>query len=71
MFDDHRSKKIIILSHCLLNQNSISDGTADYPSQFNEIIELIMMNNIGIIQLPCPEMLCLGMDRKDKDGAKV
>ena len=70
MFDDFRSKRVIILAHCLLNQNSISDGTADLPSQFNEIIELLMTNRIGMIQLPCPELLCLGLDRRDKDGAK-
>jgi predicted secreted protein len=69
MFDDHRSKKVIIVAHCLLNQNSISDGTADFPGQFTEIIDLIMTNHIGIIQLPCPELLCLGLDRRDQNGA--
>ncbi len=70
MFDDKRSKKIIILSHCLLNQNSISDGTADFASQFTEIIDLITANKIGIVQLPCPELLCLGLDRRDKQGGQ-
>ena len=28
MFTDGRSKKVIFLAHCLLNQNAISDGTA-------------------------------------------
>ncbi|MBN2004218.1 MAG: DUF523 domain-containing protein [Anaerolineae bacterium] len=70
MFDDARSKRIIIISHCLLNQNAISDGTADFPSQFDDIIELFMANHIGILQLPCPEFLCLGLDRKDANGAK-
>jgi len=70
MFNDARSKKIIIVAHCLLNQNSISDGTADFPSQFVKIINLLMTNNIGIIQLPCPELTCLGLDRQDKYGAK-
>lgn len=70
MFDDYRSKKVIILSHCLLNQNSISDGTSDFPSQFNEIIEFLMINCIGMIQLPCPELLCLGLSRRDIHGAK-
>ena len=69
MFDDHRSKKVIILAHCLLNQNAISDGTADFPSQFKEIIDLLMTNHIGMIQLPCPELLCLGLDRSDQNGA--
>lgn len=70
MFTDSRSRRVIFLSHCLLNQNSISDGTADFPSQFDEVIELLMKNRIGIIQLPCPELLCLGLDRGDSNGAK-
>lgn len=65
MFTDKRSKKIILVSHCLLNQNSISDGTADFPSQFQEIVSYLMSQHIGIIQLPCPELLCLGLDRGD------
>ena len=28
MFTDGRSKKVVFVAHCLLNQNSISDGTA-------------------------------------------
>jgi len=68
MFADNRSKSIIVVAHCLLNQNSISDGTADFPSQFHELIDLIMTNDIGLIQLPCPELTCLGLDRKDKLG---
>jgi predicted secreted protein len=70
MFDDARSKRVVMLSHCLLNQNSISDGTADFPSQFAEIIEFLMTHRIGMIQLPCPELLCLGLDRRDYNGAK-
>ena len=70
MFDDARSKKVVLLAHCLLNQNSISDGTADLPSQFNEIVEHLMANDIGMIQMPCPELTCLGLDRGDERGAE-
>lgn len=70
MFNDKRSKKVIIIAHCLLNQNSISDGTADLPSQFDQVINILMSNKIGIIQLPCPELTCLGLDRQDINGAK-
>ena len=37
MFTDGRSKKVIFLAHCLLNQNDISDGTAVYPAAFREL----------------------------------
>ena len=69
MFDDARSKRVVVLAHCLLNQNAISDGTADLPSQFDGIVEFLMRRRIGFIQLPCPEFLCLGLDRGDAHGA--
>jgi predicted secreted protein len=69
MFNDKRNKKIILTAHCLMNQNSISDGTADFPSQFDKVINLLMTHKIGIIQLPCPELICLGLDRQNRDNA--
>lgn len=32
MFNDQRSKRVVFAVHCILNQNAISDGTADYPT---------------------------------------
>ena len=69
MFTDIRSKKVVFVAHCLLNQNSISDGTAVYPAAFKDIINLFMDNDIGIVQLPCPELCCLGLDRGNIYGA--
>lgn len=46
-----------------LNQNAISDGTAVYPAMFRNVIELFMRADIGIAQMPCPELCCLGLDR--------
>ena len=70
MFTDGRSRKVIFLAHCLLNQNAISDGTAVYPAAFCELIELLLSGQIGIVQLPCPELCCLGLDRGDEHGAE-
>jgi predicted secreted protein len=70
MFNDTRSKKIIFTAHCVLNQNSISDGTADHADAIPEIINLLQEHEIGIIQLPCPELFCLGLDRGDKLGSE-
>lgn len=69
MFTDVRSKKVVFVAHCLLNQNSISDGTAVYPAAFKDIINTFMDNDIGIVQLPCPELCCLGLDRGNIYGA--
>ena len=70
MFTDQRSKKIVLVSHCILNQNSISDGTADFPGTNESIVKLLMESNIGIIQLPCPELSCLGLDRGNVHGGE-
>ena len=63
MFNDVRSKSVIFVAHCILNQNSISDGTATHPAQIKEILELLSESKVGIIQMPCPELLCLGLSR--------
>lgn len=69
MFTDERSKTIIFLAHCILNQNSISDGTAAYPGSIKEIMHLLRISDVGIVQMPCPELLCLGLDRGNSSGS--
>ncbi len=69
MFSDCRSKRIVFIAHCILNQNSISDGTAVYPAAFRDVIDFFLSQNIGIVQMPCPEFSCLGLDRGNPQGA--
>lgn len=70
MFNDFRSKRIVLVSHCILNQNSISDGTADYPAVINEVVEYLVQSHVSILQMPCPELLCLGLDRENIHGGE-
>ncbi len=58
-----RSKKMILLSHCILNSNSKVEGLSDYPAIIKDIINLLCENDIGIMQLPCPEMHIYGINR--------
>ena len=69
MFKDGRSKKVVFIAHCFLNQNAISDGTAVYPAAFKDVIEFFIKNDIGIVQMPCHELCCLGLDRGNIHGA--
>lgn len=69
MFNDKRSKKIILVAHCLLNQNAISDGTADFAATIETLSKYILNQDVGIIQLPCPELNCLELDRGNADGS--
>jgi predicted secreted protein len=52
MFADARSKRIVFVAHCILNQNSISDGTAEYPGSIKEAVEFLCASNVGIVQMP-------------------
>ena len=71
MFTDGRSKKVIFLAHCLLNQNAISDGTAVTPAAFGGLIRLLLEAEVGMVQMPCPELCCLGLDRGNVLGAQA
>ena len=67
MFADGRSRKVVFLAHCLLNQNAISDV---YPAAFRELVQFFLEHQVGIVQLPCPELCCLGLDRGNRQGAQ-
>jgi|WetSurMetagenome_2_1015567.scaffolds.fasta_scaffold36826_2 predicted secreted protein len=60
---DKRSKKMVLLVHCILNQNSKVEGIARYPGTFRPAVDLILAKEVGIYQLPCPEMAYLGISR--------
>ncbi len=59
----NRSKKIILLSHCILNSNAKVYALANYKGCFSELITPLCDKGYGILQLPCPEMLTCGVNR--------
>ena len=68
MFDDKRSRKVILVAHCVFNQNAKLDRCAHYPGPIKEAAEILLDSGIGIIQMPCPELLALGLDREVEEG---
>lgn len=59
--------KVILLSHCILNKHSKvktwdKEGKVTEPNTM-DFVEFLMENNIGIIQLPCPELTGYGLKR--------
>jgi predicted secreted protein len=68
MFDDKRSKKIVLVAHCILNQNTKIDRCAHYPGAIKEVAQILIDAEVGILQMPCPELLCLGLDRQVERG---
>lgn len=51
-----RSRKVLFLSHCLLNQNVMPLGTEKYPGAVKELLDFFAEAEVGIIQMPSVEM---------------
>lgn len=60
-----RNKKILFVSHCLLNQNAMAVGKEKYPGSVKDLLELFSEAGIGIVQLECPQLeFNNGLNRK-------
>ncbi len=60
---DSRAHRIAFVSHCVLNQNAKVGGIAQYPAAIRPVVGLLLEHDVGIYQMPCPEMLYLGTQR--------
>jgi uncharacterized protein YbbK (DUF523 family) len=61
---DRRSGRVILLSHCLLNQNVRYLGGATRPGSVDELVDAVQAAGVGICQLACPEQQVWGGVRK-------
>ncbi|MED5018734.1 hypothetical protein P9847_15605 [Paenibacillus chibensis] len=57
------SRRIIVMSHCIINQNSVAPGKARSPGIMKSAVEWATEERYGILQLPCPELTFFGLDR--------
>ena len=58
--------KIVVCSHCILNQNAKLEGIAGWPGLITRVVEVLSDAGCGILQMACPEMLYEGIGRFDK-----
>jgi predicted secreted protein len=52
---DERGRRVVFLSHCLLNENTRYLGGACRTCCVREVIEQCMDQGVGMVQMPCPE----------------
>lgn len=52
-----RSKKVVFVSHCLLNQNARAKNQEKAPGVIKDIMELFVESEVGVVQLPCPQIV--------------
>lgn len=70
MFDDKRGKRIVVLAHCILNQNAKLDRCAHCAGAVTELVRVLLDEGIGMLPMACPEMLHLGLDREADSAAR-
>jgi len=68
---DPRSGRLVFLIECLLNQNARDTGAATCPAVDREVLDILVQNEVGMAQIPCPEMACLGFDRARPAGTSI
>ena len=61
--DDNREKKLVFLAHCFLNGNTRFPGGGGFSGGNLPLVNTIMEMGAGIVQLPCPEYECLGLEK--------
>lgn len=60
-----RGKKVVFVSHCLLNQNAMPIGKAGFAGSVKDLLELFAESGIGIVQIECPQIeFNCGLNRK-------
>ena len=57
---DARGRRVVFLSHCLLNQNVRYPGGAGRAGGVDELVEGYLARGVGACQLPCPEQRAPG-----------
>jgi uncharacterized protein YbbK (DUF523 family) len=57
---DERGRRVVLVSHCLLNENTRYAGGATRAGAVVEAVDELTAAGYGIHQLPCPERLAWG-----------
>ena len=57
---DERSRRVVLVSHCLLNENTRYAGGATRPGAVPEAVDELVSAGYGMHQLLCPERLAWG-----------
>ncbi|HOG46827.1 MAG TPA: hypothetical protein PLJ35_13435 [Anaerolineae bacterium] len=60
---DRRSRRVVLLAHCILNQNAVVEPLARRPGALEGIARLCLEAGVGLLQLPCPELIERGAGR--------
>ncbi len=58
-----RNRRIAVISHCILNQNAVLTEWERAPGAFKGVVRDLLVKDVSLLQLPCPEMTYGGVNR--------
>lgn len=62
--DDARKRKVVFLTHCFLNINTRFPQGCAFAGANVPLVNAILKHDLGIVQMPCPEFICLGLEKE-------
>jgi predicted secreted protein len=68
---DQRSGRVVAVIECALNQNARDFGAARFRAANNPLVELLDRYEVGVVQIACPEIACLGLRRSRPSGMSL
>ena len=60
---DKRERRVIYISHCWLNINTRFPEGCAFEGANVPLIKTMLESGLGIVQMPCPEYECLGLEK--------
>ena len=61
---DNRAGQFVAVIECILNQNARDSGAAIFAGLNGRVVSLCEKYDVGILQMPCPEIAFLGFKRE-------
>ena len=61
---DKRKRRIIFVAHCWLNMNTRFPEGSGFEGANVPLIDVLLQHGLGIVQMPCPECICLGLEKE-------
>ena len=68
---DVRGRRFVVMIDCILNQNARDCGAARFPAMNFELVSLCHAHQVGILQMPRPEIAALGFKRTRPAGKSI
>ena len=68
---DARGRRLVAVRECILNQNARDEGAAASAAMNLDVLRLCNKYEVGILQMPCPEIALSGFAREGPSGKSI